>query len=94
MHDPEKFERARIELIDAELERVQEHLREAAVQLADTHHLKALELIEKAKHSYELASFHLEKLTLDQESLGDLAQTLRKNIEELEQQIKKNSTEL
>jgi hypothetical protein len=94
MDDPEKYERARTELVEAELKSVQEHLCDAAAQRADANHLKARELLEKAKHSYELASFHIEKMSPEQGSLGDLAQTLNKNINELEQQIKKNSDDL
>jgi hypothetical protein len=91
MDDPEKYERARIELIEAELLSVQEHLCEAVVQLADANHLKAMGFLIRVKHSYELASLHIEKISREQGSFGELAQTLCKNIDELEQQIKKNS---
>jgi septation ring formation regulator EzrA len=94
MDNSEKYERARIELIEAELQNIRDHLCDAAAQLADANHLKARELLEKAKHSYELASFHIEKMSPEQGSLGGLAQTLNKNINELEQQIKKNSDDL
>jgi hypothetical protein len=90
----EKYERARVELIEAELQSVRERLCEAARQLADSNHLKAGELLEKAQYSYELASFHIAKMLPEQSSLGDLARTLHNNIIELEQQIKKNSNDL
>jgi hypothetical protein len=94
MDDSQKYERARIELVEAELQNVREHLCEAAGQLADSNYLKAGELLEKAQHSYELASFHIEKMLPEKSSLGDLARTLQNNIVELEQQIKKNSNAL
>jgi predicted DNA-binding transcriptional regulator len=94
MDDSEKYERARIELIESELQNVRNHLCAAAEHLADSNHLKAAEVLEKAQYSYALASFHIEKMSPARGSLGDLAQTLHKEIEELEQQIKRNSNNL
>jgi predicted DNA-binding transcriptional regulator len=92
--NPEKYERARIELVEAELRSAQQDLCRAAVQLVDANHTMARELLEQAKHSYELASFHIEKLSPEPVALVDLAETVHRNIDELEQQIKKNSNAL
>jgi hypothetical protein len=84
MDDSEKYERARIELIEGELQNVRNHLCAAAGHLADSNHLKATEVLEKAQYSYELVSFHLEKMSPARSSLGDLAQTLHTEIQALE----------
>lgn len=94
MDDSEKYERARIELIEGELQNVRNHLCTAAGHLANSNHLKAAEVLEKAQYSYALASFHVEKMSPARSSLGDLAHTLHTEIEALEQQIKRNSNDL
>jgi hypothetical protein len=92
--EPDKYERTSIELVEAELERVKEHLREGSVALADGDLVAAEELLDRAKYSHELASFHLEKLLQSEKPLHNLAKLLRENLDELEQQIKKNSSDL
>jgi hypothetical protein len=91
MDPSEKYERARAELIERELNNVEEHLRDAAVRLGHDNLPMAKEFLERAKHSYELAKFHLEKLSDEQASPHDRARTLHKNLAELERQIERNS---
>ncbi len=93
MDSSEKYERARIELIEAELQNIRNHLCAAAGFLANSNPPKATELLEKAQYAYALASFHIEKALPEQTSLSETAETLNKEIEELEQQIKKNSND-
>jgi hypothetical protein len=85
--DPEKYERARVELIEAELENVQKHLSDASVAAGQGESEKAQTLLDYAKHAHEIASFHIEKLPAEETSLRDLAQVLHHNLAELEQQI-------
>jgi hypothetical protein len=88
--DPEKYERARVELIEAELGNVQTHLRDASVAAAQGEFEKAQTLLDYAKHPHEIASFHIEKVPAEETSLRDLAQLLHHNLAELEQQIIKS----
>ena len=85
--DPEKYERARVELIEAELENVQKHLSDASVAASQGEFEKAQTLLGHAKHAHEIASFHIEKLPAEETSLRDLAHVLHHNLAELEQQI-------
>jgi hypothetical protein len=88
--DPQKYERARVELIEAELANVQNHIRDASVAAAQGEFEKAHTLLDHAKHAHEIASFHIEKLPTEENTLRDLAQVLHHNLAELEQQITKS----
>jgi hypothetical protein len=50
--EPDKYERARVELVEAELERVQEHLRERSGALAAGNLVRAEEVLDRAKYSH------------------------------------------
>jgi hypothetical protein len=88
--DPEKYERARVELIEGELADVQNHIRDASEAASQGELEKAQTLLDHAKHAHEIASFHIEKLPAEETSLRDLAQVLHHNLAEVEQQIIKS----
>lgn len=90
--DLEKYERARLEMIDSELSDSQSNLQNASTALADENVPKSRELLKQAQHSLELALFHIEKLPMTDPSRLDRAELLRQNVEELSRQIDKNAS--